>query len=180
MLMITGTSTRTEICQIPSKGYTKFTLLKETSPKGIFVVWRETDKCSVDDQTRQCVARSMDQNCESRSEMRKNDGSNEKPKLDNSRRMRDIYFTDHEDEEYKHIMKNAKRKLEVHRDAAVPCKKRTQSSSDSQETGARLDASNEVPKTKYACIVEAHESMRQRVEPSIRKKTHEYHIAGKG
>ena len=69
--------------------------------------------------------------------------------------------------------------LEVHTDAAMPCKKRTNSSSGFQETGARLDGSNEVPKTKYACIVEAHKSTRQRVEPSLPQK-HEDHIAGKG
>ena len=34
------------------------------------------------------------------------------------------------------------------------------------------------PKTKYACVVEAHESTRQRLEPSL-SKNHEDHIAGK-
>ena len=63
----------------------------------------------------------------------------------------------------------------------LPCraKKETKSSSSSRATRARLEASNEVPKTKYSCIVEAHESTRQRVEPS-RPKSHEDHIAGKG
>ena len=39
--------------------------------------------------------------------------------------------------------------------------KRTHSSSGPQETEARLNASNEVPKTKHACIVEALESTEQ-------------------
>ena len=43
-------------------------------------------------------------------------------------------------------------------DAAVPCKKRTKSPTSSQETGARLNASNKVPKTKYVCVVDAHDS----------------------
>ena len=44
---------------------------------------------------------------------------------------------------------------------------------------AELNASHKVPKTKYGCIVEAHESTRQRVEPS-QPRNHEDHIAGKG
>ena len=64
-------------------------------------------------------------------------------------------------------------------DATLPCKKGTESPSSSRVTGARLNASNKVPKTKYACIVETHESTSQRMEPSLPKK-HEDHIAGKG
>ena len=41
------------------------------------------------------------------------------------------------------------------------------SPSSSRVTEAKLEASSKVPKTKYACIVEAHESTRQRVEPSL-------------
>ena len=44
----------------------------------------------------------------------------EKPKLDNARRLRGIYFIDPEDEEFKDIMKNASRKFPM--PAAMPCK----------------------------------------------------------
>ena len=44
-----------------------------------------------------------------------------------------------------------------------------------QGTCRNLDA----PKTNYACIVEADESMRKRLE-GILHKDHEDHIAGKG
>ena len=37
----------------------------------------------------------------------------EKPKLDNARKLRGIYFIDSEDEEFKLTMKNARRKLEI-------------------------------------------------------------------
>ena len=40
-------------------------------------------------------------------------------------------------------------------------------------------ASHKIPKTIYGCIVEPHESTRQRVESSLLTK-HEDHIAGKG
>ena len=79
----------------------------------------------------------------------------------------------------KKSFKNARRKLEVHMDATVPCKNGRESPSSSRVTGARLNASNKVPKTTYACTVEAHGSTRQRVEPSL-SKNDEDHIAGKG
>ena len=44
------------------KGFTKFGLLKESPPKRKNVVRRETDKDSSDNQTRTCVARSVDEN----------------------------------------------------------------------------------------------------------------------
>ena len=56
--------------------------------------------------------------------------ANEKPKLDNARRMRGIYFIDSEDEEFQEIFKNARRKLEVPMDAAMPCKKGTKKRSE--------------------------------------------------
>ena len=46
----------------------------------------------------------------------------EKPKLDNARRLRGLYFIDPDDEEFKDIMKNARRKLEIPMPAAIPCK----------------------------------------------------------
>ena len=106
-------------------------------------------------------------------------GKNGKPKLDNARRLSGIYSIDPEDEEYKEILKNAKRNLEVHMDTAMPCNKGTKSPACFQGTEAKHDAPNNVPKTKYACIVEAHESTRQRLESSP-PKNHEDHIAGKG
>ena len=48
----------------------------------------------------------------------------EKRKLDNARRLRGTYFIDPDDEEFKDIMKNAHRKLEIPMPAAMPCKNR--------------------------------------------------------
>ena len=47
----------------------------------------------------------------------------EKPKLDNARQLRGIFFIEPEDEDFKDIMKNARRKLEIPMPAAMPCKK---------------------------------------------------------
>ena len=47
----------------------------------------------------------------------------EKPKLDNARQLRGIFFIEPDDEEFKHTMKNARRKLEIPMPAAMPCSK---------------------------------------------------------
>ena len=46
----------------------------------------------------------------------------EKPKLDNARQLRGIFFIEPNDEEFKLTMKAARRKLEVLMPAAMPCK----------------------------------------------------------
>ena len=46
----------------------------------------------------------------------------EKPKLDNARQLRGIFFIEPDDEEFKHTMKNARRKLEIPMPAAMPWK----------------------------------------------------------
>ena len=68
-------------------------------------------------------------------------------------------------------MKNARRKLEVPMPAAMPCK--TQ-----REMYRETCCVEKNCKTKYACIVEADESMRKRMEGSLHKY-HEDYIAGK-
>ena len=73
---------------------------------------------------------------------------------------------------------NARIKFEVPMDAATPCKRGTNNHSELKETEAKSDESNKVPKTKHACIVEAHESTRKRLESAL-PKIHEDHIAGK-
>ena len=44
------------------------------------------------------------------------------PKLDNARRLRGIYFIDPDVEEFKDVMKKARRKLEIPMPAAMLCK----------------------------------------------------------
>ena len=46
----------------------------------------------------------------------------EKPKLEYARHLREIYSIDPSDEEYKDIIKSARRKLETPMAAAMPCK----------------------------------------------------------
>ena len=96
----------------------------------------------------------------------------EKPKLDNARRLRGIYFSDPDDEEFKCRMKNARRKLEIPVPDAMPCKLQRDKYRETCRTV-------EEHKTKFVCIVEAEESLRKRMEESPHKN-HEDHIAGKG
>ena len=95
-----------------------------------------------------------------------------KPKLDNGRRLRCTYFIDPGDEEFKEIMKNARRKLEIPMPAAMPCKLQREKY---METCRAIGGH----KTKYTCIVEADESMRIRMEGAPHRY-HEDHIAEKG
>ena len=50
----------------------------------------------------------------------KQDWAIEKPKLDNARRLRGVFFIQPNDEELKHTMNNARRKLEIPMPAALP------------------------------------------------------------
>ena len=55
--------------------------------------------------------------------LEKQEWAREKPKLDNARKMRALYFIDPDDEEYKDILKNARRKLERPMAPTLPCKR---------------------------------------------------------
>ena len=98
---------------------------------------------------------------------------NEKPKLDNARGLRGIYFVDPEDKEFKETIQIARRKLETPMAPAMPCK-----ISEKNKHGEIRTKTND-SKSKIACILEASESTRLRMEKSL-PNYHEDHIAGKG
>ena len=75
----------------------------------------------------------------------------EKPKLDNARHLRGIFFIEPDEEEFKRTMKNARAKLEIPMPAALPCKTQKKRQEASRIIGKH--------KTKYACIVDADESI---------------------
>ena len=98
--------------------------------------------------------------------------SHEKPQLDNARKLRGIYFVDPQDKEFKETIKNARKKLETPMALAMLCK-----ASKKGKHRATRGKSNEI-KSKLACILEASESTRLRMEESL-PNHHEDHIAGK-
>ena len=95
----------------------------------------------------------------------------EKPKLDNARQMRGIFFIEPEDEEFKHTMKNARRKLEVRMPAAMPCKTPVNGRGESCRSIGKH-------KTKSDRFVDADESIRIRLD-CVTHRYHEDHIAAK-
>ena len=99
--------------------------------------------------------------------------SHEKPKLDNARKLRGIYFIDPEDKEFKGTIKNARKKLETPMAPVMPWK-----TSKNSQHGVTRGKSNEI-KSKLACILEASESTRQCMGESL-PNYHEDHFAGKG
>ena len=99
--------------------------------------------------------------------------SNDKPKLDNAKRLRGIYFIDAEDKEFKETIKNARKKLETSMAPAMPCKM-----SKKGKHGETRGKTNDF-KSNFACILKASESTRLLMEESL-PNYHEDHIAGKG
>ena len=152
-------------------GFTQFTLLDEKAPDGY--TWsgeRLTRKqlTSRPDHLWPELWKSMGRNAQLKEKQKL---SHEKPKLDNARRLRRIYFIDPEVKEFKETIKNARKKLETPMAPAMPCK-----TSKKCKHGETRVKTNEF-KSTLACILEASESTRLRMEESL-PNYHEDHIAG--
>ena len=95
--------------------------------------------------------------------------------------MRGIYFVDPEEDEFKESIKNERKNGSSDGGgcALQENKVKKNSSSPPQETERRGCKPDVIPKTKYACIVDVHESTIQLLESTL-PKNHEGHIAGKG
>ena len=103
----------------------------------------------------------------------KHQWSDEEQKLDNARRLRGIYFIDLEDKEFKETIRNARKELETPLAPAMLCK--TCKKSKNGETRSKTHDF----KSKIACILEASESTRMRMEESL-PNYHEHNIVGNG
>ena len=139
-------------------GFTQFTLLSENPPEGyMWSGWRLTNRqvTSRPDHFWPQLWRGMARNAKLRENHK---WAIEKPKLDNARRLRGIHFIDPDDMEFKEIIKNARGKLETPLAPAMPCK--TCKNNKHGETRRKTDDF----KSKFACILEASESTRIRVE----------------
>ena len=82
-------------------------------------------------------------------------------------------------DDYKDIIKNARRKLETPMAAAMPCK-RTIAQTSNRETVALKSVKAEASetKTRFGCVAESQDFTRPRIE-SVTKRSHEDHIAVK-
>ena len=154
-------------------GFTQFIMLSEKPPEGHMWSGGKLTKrqlTSTPDHLWPELWRGMSKNAKLRE---KHKCAIEKPKLDNARRLRGIYFIDPEDIEFKQIIKNARRKLETPMAPAMPRK-----TSKNSQHGATRGKSNEI-KSKLACILEASEPTRLRMGESL-PKYHEDHISRRG
>ena len=97
----------------------------------------------------------------------------EKPELDNARQLRGVFFIEPNDEEFKLTMKAARTKLEVPMmPAAMSCKIHIKSSVETHRNIGKR-------KTTHACVVDADETTRPRLEGAVHK-LHQDHITAKG
>ena len=154
-------------------GFTQFSLLKGKPPEGeMWSRWRLTRKqlTSRPDYLWPELWTKLGRNAQLKERQK---WSHEKPKLDNARRLRGIYFIDPEDKEFKETINNARKKMETPMALAMPCK-----TSETCKHGETRDKTNEI-KYKLACILEVSESTRLRMEESL-PNHHEDHVAGKG
>ena len=154
-------------------GFTQFILLEEKPPDGFLWFWGRLTRKQVTSRPDHLWPElwiKLGRNAQLKERQK---WSHEKPKLDNARKLRGIYFIDPEDKEFKETTKNARKNLETPMAPAMPCK-----TSKNSLHGATRGKSNEI-KSKLACILEASESTRLRMEESL-PNHHEDHIAGKG
>ena len=83
-------------------------------------------------------------------------------------------------ETYSDILKDARRMLERPMAPAMPCKRMEKQHSSLRQMSAGSKIGNDKEfKTMYGCMVESHESTRQRAE-SLQSQSHEDRIAGEG
>ena len=93
--------------------FTQFTLLEEKPPDGHMLSGERLTKrqlTSKPDHSWPELWTNLGRNAKLREKQK---WSVEKPKLDNARRLRGIYFFDPEDKEFKETIKNARKKLET-------------------------------------------------------------------
>ena len=126
---------------------------------------------TADIQARSVVARTMGENGKHAKLKEKQKLSHEEFHLDNARKLRGIYFIDPEVKEFKETIKNARKKLESPIAPAMLCKIMKKNCGNGEKS-IKI-------KSKLACILEASESQRLRMEESL-PNYHEDHIAGEG
>ena len=154
-------------------GFTQFTLLVEKPPNGYMWSGERLTRRQVTSRPDHLwpeLWMKMGRNAELKE---KHKWSNEQPKLDNAKRSRGIYYINPEDKEFKETIKNDRKKLETPVAPALHYK-----TSKKSKHGETRGKTNDF-KSKFACILEASEPTRLRVEESL-PNYHEDHIAGKG
>ena len=144
-------------------GFTLFTPVEEKPPDGYMWSGEELTKRQVTSRPDHLWPELWIKLGRNAKMMERQKWSTEKTKLDSARRLRGIYFIDPEDKEFKETINNAHKKLETPMALAMPCK--TGKKSKHGETRGKT---NEF-KSKLACILEASESTRLRMDKEWEK-----------
>ena len=156
----------------PWTGFSQFSLLEEKPPDGYMWSGRRLTRkqlTSWPDHLWPEIWEKLGRNAKLREDKHK--WAIEKPKLDNARRLRGIYFTDPEDKEFKEPLRMQEENWK--HQWLQPCLARQCKKNKHGETRSKTDDF----KSKFACIFEASESTRMRMEKSL-PNHHEDHIAG--
>ena len=107
------------------KGFTKLTLLKEKPPKGY--MWSGERLSKIQTTTTPdhvlCVQKFGRKMVKPLRIENNRNGQEQNPKLDNARTTRGIHFVDPDDEAYKEILENGRRKLEKPMAPPMPCER---------------------------------------------------------
>ena len=159
------------------RGFTKFTLLNEKSPKGF--LWSGERLTQIQTTARpDHVWPEVWTNNGKAAQNRENRMGKRKTKARQCSKTDRIYFIDPDDQDYKETLKTASRKFDRPMAPPMPCKRKAQTST-TKVAAKHEAASQKIPKTVSGCIAECHESTRQRAVSSLPTK-HEDHFAGKG
>ena len=154
-------------------GFTQFILLEDKHPEGYMWSGERSTRKQLTSKPDHPWPELWDKMGKNAKLKEKQKWSEEKLHLENARKLRGIYFIDPEDKEFKETVRNARMKLETPMPPAMPCK-----ISKNNQHAVTRGKTNEI-KSKFACILEASESTRLRMEESL-PKHHEENIAGKG
>ena len=157
----------------PWTGFTQFTLLEGKPPNGYMWSGGRLTKRQVTSRPDYLWPELWIKMARNAKLKEKQKWSNEKPKLDNARRLRGIFFLDPEDKVFRETIRNARKKLETPMAPVMPC-----NTCKKSKRGEIRSKTNEF-KSKLACILEASESTRLRMEESL-PNYHEDHSAGRG
>ena len=160
-------------------GFTRFTLLNETPPKGNMWSGRRLTKIQTTSRPDHIWLDAWTRTEKAAQRRDKQEWAIEKRKLEHATVLRGVDSIDPSDQDYKDIIKNARRKLVTSKAAAMPCKERFPQAC-MRETVVQKPKKLRHLKQRPDSVVSLKpiESTRQRIE-SVTKRIHEEHIEGK-
>ena len=170
-LTITGMSIRTDLCQIRGED---LLCRKKSVQKDICGSVGHRQKVQTTTRPENVWPQVWTQIGNASQKREKQEWANEKPRLDNARRLGGIYFIDPDDRDHTETVKNARIQFGKTSSSSHAVQKISKWHHESGCEGGRLHP-NRFQKTVHECMMESHESTRQRVESSQPKHHEEHH-----